>query len=138
MARSRVELFEQIRKDRRAEGASIRELAEPLPRLSIGVTHLHRRNDTPRAAGASARRRGRGRLRRVLGEHRRDDSDGGYSCCGCRARAGQFSEWGTVFATRLVAAMVDRVTCNACIPETGTQSYQLATSKTTNGRGRAA
>ena len=28
MARSRVELFEQIRKDRRAEGSSIRELAD--------------------------------------------------------------------------------------------------------------
>jgi transposase len=29
MARSRVELFEQIRRDRRVEGASIRELADP-------------------------------------------------------------------------------------------------------------
>jgi transposase len=35
VARSRVELFEQIRKDRRAEGASIRELA--------GRHHVHRR-----------------------------------------------------------------------------------------------
>ena len=35
MARSRVELFEQIRKDRRVEGASIRELA--------GRHHVHRR-----------------------------------------------------------------------------------------------
>ena len=35
MARSRVELFEQIRKDRRVEGSSIRELA--------GVHHVHRR-----------------------------------------------------------------------------------------------
>ncbi len=43
-----------------------------------------------------------------------------------------FSEWGTVFPDpRLVAAIVDRVTFNACILETGTQSYRLATSKTT-------
>jgi transposase len=44
VARSRVELFEQIRKDRRAEGASIRELA--------GKHHVHRR--TVRQALASA------------------------------------------------------------------------------------
>ncbi len=31
---------------------------------------------------------------------------------------------------RLVAAIVDRVTFNAHILETGTQSYRLATSKT--------
>jgi hypothetical protein len=31
---------------------------------------------------------------------------------------------------RLVAAIVDRVTFNACILETGTQSYRLATSTT--------
>jgi DNA replication protein DnaC len=42
-----------------------------------------------------------------------------------------FSEWGTVFPDpRLVAAIVDRVTFNAHILETGTQSYRLATSKT--------
>jgi DNA replication protein DnaC len=42
-----------------------------------------------------------------------------------------FSEWGTVFPDpRLVAAIVDRVTFNACIIETGTQSYRLAASKT--------
>jgi DNA replication protein DnaC len=42
-----------------------------------------------------------------------------------------FSEWGTVFADpRLVAAIVDRVTFNAHILETGTQSYRLRTSKT--------
>jgi DNA replication protein DnaC len=42
-----------------------------------------------------------------------------------------FSEWGTVFPDpRLVAAIVDRVTFNAHIIETGTQSYRLATSKT--------
>ena len=41
-----------------------------------------------------------------------------------------FSEWGTVFPDpRLVAAIVDRVTFNARIIETGTQSYRLATSK---------
>ena len=33
---------------------------------------------------------------------------------------------------RLVAAIVDRVTFNAHIVETGTQSYRLATSKTSN------
>ena len=38
-----------------------------------------------------------------------------------------FSEWGTVFPDpRLVAAIVDRVTFNAHILETGTQSYRLA------------
>jgi DNA replication protein DnaC len=42
-----------------------------------------------------------------------------------------FSEWGTVFPDpRLVAAIVDRVTFNAHIIETGTQSYRLAASKT--------
>ena len=49
-----------------------------------------------------------------------------------------FSEWGTVFPDpRLVAAIVDRVTFNAHILETGTQSYRLRTSKTTRGRKRA-
>lgn len=43
-----------------------------------------------------------------------------------------FSEWGAVFPyPRLVAAIVDRVTYNAHILETGTQFYRLATSKTT-------
>jgi DNA replication protein DnaC len=47
-----------------------------------------------------------------------------------------FNEWGTVFPdSRLVAAIVDRVTFNAHILETGTQSYRLRTSK--NGRRRA-
>ena len=42
---------------------------------------------------------------------------------------------GTVFPDpRLVAAIVDRVTFNAHILETGTQSYRLRTSKTTNSR----
>jgi hypothetical protein len=36
-----------------------------------------------------------------------------------------------------VAATVDRVTFNAHILETGTQSYRLRTSKTTHGRKRA-
>ena len=40
-------------------------------------------------------------------------------------------EWGTVVADpRLVAAIVDRITFNAHILETGTQSYRLRTSKT--------
>lgn len=42
-----------------------------------------------------------------------------------------FSEWGTVVADpRLVAAIVDRITFNAHILETGTQSYRLRTSRT--------
>jgi DNA replication protein DnaC len=46
-----------------------------------------------------------------------------------------FSEWGTVFPDpRLVAAIVDRVTFNAHIIETGTESYRLRTSKTTTRR----
>ncbi len=49
-----------------------------------------------------------------------------------------FSEWGSVFPDpRLVAAIVDRVTFNAHILETGTQSYRLRTSKTTARRKRA-
>jgi DNA replication protein DnaC len=44
-----------------------------------------------------------------------------------------FSEWGSVFPDpRLVAAIVDRVTFNAHILETGTQSYRLATSRARN------
>jgi DNA replication protein DnaC len=46
-----------------------------------------------------------------------------------------FSEWGTVFTDpRLVAAIVDRVTFNAHIIETGTQSYRLRTSRTSTRR----
>ncbi len=42
-----------------------------------------------------------------------------------------FSEWGTVVSDpRLVAAIVDRITFNAHILETGTQSYRLRTSRT--------
>ena len=49
-----------------------------------------------------------------------------------------FSEWGTVFPDpRLVAAIVDRVTFNAHIIETGTQSYRLRTSKTSTRRKQA-
>jgi DNA replication protein DnaC len=48
-----------------------------------------------------------------------------------------FSEWGTVFPDpRLVAAIVDRVTFNAHILETGTQSYRRRTSKTGCTRNR--
>ncbi len=40
-------------------------------------------------------------------------------------------EWGSVFPDpRLVAAVVDRVTFNAHILETGTQSYRWRTSRT--------
>jgi DNA replication protein DnaC len=43
-----------------------------------------------------------------------------------------FSEWGAVFPDpRLIAAIVDRVTFNAHILETGTQSYRRRTSKNT-------
>jgi hypothetical protein len=42
-----------------------------------------------------------------------------------------FSEWGTVLPDpRLVAAIVDRVTFNAHIIETGTKSYRLRTKGT--------
>jgi DNA replication protein DnaC len=41
-----------------------------------------------------------------------------------------FSEWGTVISDpRLVAAVVDRLTFNAHILETGTESYRLRTTK---------
>ena len=41
-----------------------------------------------------------------------------------------FSEWGSVFPDpRLVAAIVDRITFNAHILETGTDSYRLRISK---------
>ncbi|MCB0938557.1 MAG: IS21-like element helper ATPase IstB [Mycobacterium sp.] len=49
-----------------------------------------------------------------------------------------FSEWGSVFPDpRLVAAIVDRITFNAHILETGTDSYRLRTSKTASPRKRA-
>jgi DNA replication protein DnaC len=49
-----------------------------------------------------------------------------------------FSEWGSVFPDpRLVAAIVDRVTFNAHILETGTESYRLRTSKNSSRRKRA-
>jgi DNA replication protein DnaC len=49
-----------------------------------------------------------------------------------------FSEWGSVFPDpRLVAAIVDRITFNAHILETGTDSYRLRTSKTATRRKRA-
>jgi DNA replication protein DnaC len=49
-----------------------------------------------------------------------------------------FSEWGSVFPDpRLVAAIVDRVTFNAHILETGTASYRLRTSKTSTRHPRA-
>jgi IstB-like ATP binding protein len=219
VARSRVELFEQIRKDRRVEGASIRELA--------GRHHVHRRTvrqaldsavpprkgypQRPRPAtdayasvvdgwlladrqvprkqrhtarriwqrlvaehGATlsevtvsryvARRKAelaeaadQRQLSRVVGRYGRLDllllDELGYVQLDPRGaellfqiitereeRASiaigtnlPFSEWGTVFPDpRLVAAIVDRVTFNAHIVETGTQSYRLATSKTSN------
>lgn len=48
-------------------------------------------------------------------------------------------QWGSVFPDPrpLVAAIVDRVTFNTHIIETGTQSYRLRTSKTTARRKRA-
>lgn len=49
-----------------------------------------------------------------------------------------FSEWGPVFPDpRLVAAIAGRVTFNAHILETGTQSYRLRISKTSGRRNRA-
>ena len=50
-----------------------------------------------------------------------------------------FSEWEPSSPDpRLVAAIVDRVTFNAHIVDTGTESYRLATSKTTTRRKRTA
>jgi DNA replication protein DnaC len=46
-----------------------------------------------------------------------------------------FSEWGQIIPDpRLVAAIVDRVTFNAHIVETGTQSYRLLATKTRTRR----
>lgn len=46
-----------------------------------------------------------------------------------------FSEWGSVIPDpRLVAAIVDRVTFNSHIIETGTESYRLRTTKTRSRR----
>ena len=46
-----------------------------------------------------------------------------------------FSEWGQVITDpRLVAAIVDRLTFNAHIIETGTESYRLLTTKTSRAR----
>jgi hypothetical protein len=64
-------------------------------------------------------------------------ADAGLAAAGCTdctytlrpQSAGQ--RMGTLFPDpRLVAAIVDHVTFTACILETGTQSYRLATSKT--------
>jgi hypothetical protein len=45
-----------------------------------------------------------------------------------------FSEWGkAVTDPRLVAAMVDRVTFNGHIIETGTESYRLASTRAKRG-----
>lgn len=48
-----------------------------------------------------------------------------------------FSEWGAVFPDPRLVAIVDRITFNAHILETGTDSYRLRTSKTTARRKRA-
>jgi DNA replication protein DnaC len=48
-----------------------------------------------------------------------------------------FSEWGQIITdARLVAAVIDRVTFNAHIIETGTQSYRHRTSRTRPARSR--
>ena len=50
-----------------------------------------------------------------------------------------FSEWGTIIPDpRLVAAIVDRVTFNAHIIETGTQSYRLRTPRAGRSRKKSA
>jgi len=49
-----------------------------------------------------------------------------------------FSEWGAVFTDpRLVAAIVDRITFNAHILQTGNQSYRLRTSRAANRTSKA-
>jgi hypothetical protein len=55
-----------------------------------------------------------------------------------RAVRAPFSEWGALFPDLRLAAIVDRITFNAHIIETGTQSDRLATSKTRNGALRQA
>jgi DNA replication protein DnaC len=46
-----------------------------------------------------------------------------------------FSEWGQTFTDpRLAAAVVDRLTFNAHIIETGTQSYRLRSARATKPR----
>jgi DNA replication protein DnaC len=48
-----------------------------------------------------------------------------------------FSEWGQVVSDpRLVAAIVDRVTFNSHIIETGTQSYRLRSTQAKRARGK--
>jgi hypothetical protein len=47
-----------------------------------------------------------------------------------------FSKWGIVFPDPRLVAVVDRVTFNAHILETGTQSYRLRTSKATASKKR--
>jgi len=50
-----------------------------------------------------------------------------------------FSEWGRIIPDpRLVAAIVDRLTFNAHIIETGTESYRLRTTRTTRARKKTA
>jgi len=50
-----------------------------------------------------------------------------------------FSEWGRIITdARLVAAVIDRVTFNAHIIETGTESYRHRTSRTRSRTGRTA
>jgi DNA replication protein DnaC len=48
-----------------------------------------------------------------------------------------FNEWGVAFPDPRLVAIVDRVTFNAHILETGTQSYRLAASKTASRARRA-
>jgi DNA replication protein DnaC len=49
-----------------------------------------------------------------------------------------FSEWGQVVTDpRLVAAIVDRVTFNGHIIETGTESFRLATTRAKRARSKA-
>ena len=130
--RSRVELFEKIRRDRRCEELSIRELAE--------------RHGVHRRAGRYGRLdllcldelgyvhidpRGAELLFQIITEREERASV-------AIATNLPFSEWGTVFPDpRLVAAIVDRVTFNAHILETGTQSYRLRTSTTTRRKRNA-
>jgi hypothetical protein len=83
-------------------------------------------------AGRRAQCRGGGRRRRWAGLEREE-----RACIGIGTNL-PFSEWGSVIPDpRLVAAIVDRVTFNAHILETGTESYRLRTSKNSSRRKRA-
>jgi hypothetical protein len=144
---SRVELFALIRRDARVEGLSVRALAD-----RHGV---HRR--TVRQALASAVPPPRktptrsspvtGPLRGAMDEILRVDVDAPPKQRHTEreerssiaiASNSAFSEWARTFTDpRLCAAIVDRLTFDASIIETGTESFRLRTTKRRRNTRRA-